>query len=109
MRALVVKNVTDPFSCFPPHVPDWILPIHGLKLFHGVLGKMMMQAGLSYSNPKMAAFHLQKFQDGISGAFVSSSKANTVNAQPWAFPQQFRVFGQRGGVSTYNINPTPRE
>jgi hypothetical protein len=108
MIATVIKNVTDPLSCFPPHIPDWILPAHGLKILHGLIGNMMLQPGQSYSNPALANFHLAKFNDGISGAYVSSSKMNTVGAQPWAFPQQFRVSGQRGGVSTFNVLPTLR-
>jgi hypothetical protein len=108
MVANVIKNVTDPLSCFPPHIPDWILPVHGLKILHGLIGNMMLQPGQSYSNPPLANFHLAKFSDGISGAYVSSSKMNTVAAQPWAFPQQFRVSGQRGGVSTFNVLPVLR-
>jgi hypothetical protein len=108
MLAIVVKSVTDPLSCFPPHIPEWILPSHGLKILHGLIGNMMIQPGQSYSNPALAQFHLGKFNDGISGAYVSSSKMNTVSAQPWSFPQQFRVSGQRGGVSTFNVLPTLR-
>jgi hypothetical protein len=108
MVANVIKNVTDPLSCFPPHIPDWILPAHGLKILHGLIGNMMLQPGQSYSNPPLANFHLAKFSDGVSGAYVSSSKMNTVAAQPWAFPQQFRVSGQRGGVSTFNVLPVLR-
>ena len=108
MLALVVKNVTDPLSCFPPHIPDWILPSHGLKILHGLIGNMMLQPGQSYSNPALANFHMAKFNDGVSGAYVSSSKMNTVGAQPWSYPQAFRVSGQRGGVSTFNVLPTLR-
>jgi hypothetical protein len=108
MTATVVKTVTDPLSCFPPHIPEWILPVHGLKILHGLIGNMMLQPGQSYSNPPLANFHLAKFSDGISGAYVTSSKMNTIGVQPWAFPQQFRVRGQRGGVSTFNVLPTPR-
>lgn len=108
VTATVVKTVTDPLLCFPPHIPEWILPMHGLKLLHGLIGNMMLQPGQSYSNPALAQFHLAKFNDGISGAYVSSSKSNTIGAQPWAFPQQFRVTGQKGGVSTFNVHPTPR-
>ena len=108
MTAHVVKTVTDPLKCFPPNIPEWVLPVHGLKILHGLIGNMMLVPGQSYSNPGLANFHLQKFNDGISGAYVASSKANTVGVQSWAFPQQFRVTGQRGGVSTFNVHPTPR-
>ena len=108
MTAIVVKTVTDPLLCYPPNIPDWILPTHGLTLLHGLLGTMMMIPAQSYSNPQMAQYHLKKFDDGVSGAFVAASKANTVGAQPWLFPQTFRTSSQRGGVSTYNVHPSPR-
>jgi hypothetical protein len=108
MTAVVIKTVTDPFTCFPPGIPEWILPVHGLGLLHGMLGNMMMQPGQSYSNPQMATFHLQKFRDATMHARVASVKMNTVGAQTWLFPQTFRTVGQKGGVSTFNVLPTPR-
>lgn len=108
MTAIVIKTVTDPFGCYPPYIPDWVLPVHGQKIMDGILGKMMLQSGFSYSNPGLAKFHLQRFYDGMAGAYVAINRANTVGAQRWAFPQSFRVFGQKGGVSTYNVHPTPR-
>jgi hypothetical protein len=107
MTAVVVKTVTDPILCFPPNIPDWLLPRHGLALLHGVLGNMMRQPGQSYSNPTLAQFHQQRFRDKIAAARVAMMKMNKVGAQAWAFPQQFRVSGQRGGVSTFNVNPSP--
>lgn len=108
MLAVVIKTVTDPFTCFPPCIPDWVLPVHGLGLKHGLLGSMMLQPGVSYSNPELAKFHLQKFKDAIMHARVAATKMNTVGAQNWMYPQSFRTFGQRGGVSTFNVHPTPR-
>jgi hypothetical protein len=107
MTAIVIKNVTDPFACYPPYIPDWVLPLHGLKLLDGIIGRMMLQAGFSYSNPQLARFHLQRFYDGIAAAYVAAGRANTVGAQRWMFPQAYRVFGQKGGVSTYNVHPSP--
>jgi hypothetical protein len=108
MTAVVVKTAADPLGCFPPNIPDWLLPMHGLGLLHGLLGNMMQQPGQSYSNPQLAIFHLQKFRDAIAHARVAAMKMNAVGAQSWVFPQQFRVFGQKGGVSTFNVHPTPR-
>lgn len=108
MTAIVIKTVTDPFNCYPPYIPDWILPLHGLKILDGIIGRMMLQAGFSYSNPPLARFHMQRFYDGAAAAYVAaSSRANTVGGQRWMYPQQFRVFGQKGGVSTYNVHPSP--
>jgi hypothetical protein len=108
MLAIVVKTVTDPLSCYPPGVPSWLLPTHYLTLLSGLLGNIMLQPGQSYTNIPLANYHIQKFRDGIAHARVAMAKANTVGAQNWAFPQQFRVTGQKGGVSTFNIIPTPR-
>jgi|SRR5215831_3780041 len=107
MSAYVVKTVTDPLKCFPPNIPDWLLPKHYVVLLHGVLGNMMLQPGNSYSNAQLSNFHQTKFRDGIAHARVASMRANTVGAQAWAYPQQFRVTSQKGGVSTFNVHPTP--
>jgi hypothetical protein len=107
MTAIVVKTVTDPFNCSPPHVPEWLLPTYGLGILYGIVGHMMLHPGMSYSNPQMGNFYLQKFGDSINHAMVATTKMNKVGAQAWSFPQQFAVRGQRGGVSTYNVHPTP--
>jgi hypothetical protein len=108
MTAIVVKTVTDPLCCYPPNIPDWILPKHALVILHGILGSLMMIPAQSYSNPQLAQFYLKKFNDGVSGAFVSATKMNTIGVQTWMFPQGFRTSGQRGGISTYNVHPSPR-
>ena len=51
MTATVVKNVTDPFLCHPPHIPDWVLPVHGLGILNGLLGSMMTSAGAVLVQP----------------------------------------------------------
>jgi hypothetical protein len=105
MTAIVVKTVTDPLMCFPPHIPEWVLPAHGLGILHGLLGGMMLQPGQSFSNQTLANYHLVKFRDAIAKARIATMRANTIGSQAWAFPQAFRVHGQRGGVSTSNVNP----
>lgn len=106
MTAVTVKTVTDPFLCFPPHIPEWMLPVHGLGILHGLIGNMMLQHGQSYSNPGLAQFHLRKFGDAISHACTAASQSNKIGLQAWAYPQQFRVSSQRGGVSTFNAHPS---
>lgn len=108
MCATIVKVVKDPLACCPPDIPDWVLPNYHLVIQHGLIGNLMNIPGESYSNPEQSMFHMRKFKDGIAHARVAMMKANTVGAQAWMFPQQFRVFGQRGGVSTYNVFPTAR-
>lgn len=111
MWALVAKNVTNPLSdCFPepPDKPDWLLPKYGLGILSGILGNMMNEPGQAYSNEKGAAFHLARFRNSIQQARAAAMRGNTVGTQAWRFPQSFRTFGQRGGVSTGNVNPPPR-
>jgi hypothetical protein len=108
MTAVVIKTVSDPLQCFPPGIPEWLLPAHYLTILSGVLGGMMLQPGSSYSNPQLANYHTQKFRDGIAHARTAMIRANAVGSTSWAFPQQFRVSGQKGGVSTFNVHPTPR-
>jgi len=108
MTVTVIKTVTDPLECFPPHIPDWVLPAHHLTIQHGLVGNVMTIPGEAFSNPQQAMFHLQKFRDGIAGARVAGMKANTFGAQTWAYPQQFRVDGQRGGVSNFSVYPPAR-
>jgi hypothetical protein len=105
MSVVVVKTVTDPLLCYPPYIPEWVLPTYFTGLLRGLMGYMMMQPGQSYSNDKLGNFHLIKFRDTISHARVATKKANTIGAQAWAFPQGFRTFNQRGGVSTTNTHP----
>jgi hypothetical protein len=108
MAAIVIKTVTDPLQCFPPGIPDWLLPTHYLTLLSGLLGNMMLQPGNSYSNPQLSSYHTQKFRDGIAHARVAAMKMNTYGAQTWMYPRQFHISSQRGGVSTFNVLPTPR-
>lgn len=108
MTAFVVKTVTDPLECFPPYIPDWVLPAFGRGILCGIVGFMMSQPGQSYSNPPMGNFYLQKYKDKIAHARVAMMRGNTVGAQAWAYPRQFAISSQRGGVSTYNVLPSPR-
>jgi hypothetical protein len=105
MTAVVVKNVTDPLECYPPYMPDWILPQYGTGILSGLLGYMMLQSGTSYSNQGQSAFHLSRFRATIAHAKAATYRANAIGSQNWAFPQSFRVGGQRGGVSTFNVHP----
>jgi hypothetical protein len=108
MVANVIKTVTDPLACYPPNIPEWVLPTYSLTILHGLLGSMMLVPAQSYSNPQQAQFHLQKYHDGVGGACVAATKANTVGVQNWTFPQSFRTSSQRGGISTYNVIPIAR-
>lgn len=99
LLATFVTNVALPVDRSGiPQAPDWLLPVWHVGLLDGLLGKMMTQPNKSYSNDKAAVYHLKRFRDAIARARVSKLRANTVGAQAWSFPQQFRTNGQRGGV-----------
>lgn len=102
MTADVIKNVTDPLEIHPPHIPDWVLPLHGRVILNGILGYMMLQPGQSYSQPQAAMIHLSKFRDGCAKARTAAMKANTLGAQAWRYPQGFRTFTQKGSITSSN-------
>ena len=106
MTAVVVKTATDPLNCFPPGIPDWLLPVHGRAILAGILGNMMIEPGTSYFNPTMGNFHLRRFRDLVMHARVATMRMNAIGTQAWAYPQQFRTTTQRGGVSTFNVHPS---
>jgi len=81
-----------------PIAPHWVLPIWHLGILDGLLGKMMTSPNKSYSNAQQGAYHLKRFRDAIARARISKLKANTVGAQAWRFPQQFRALSQQSGV-----------
>lgn len=98
--ARVVKTVTQPITSDGlPIAPDWALRVYSEGLLDGLLGRMMAQAGKSYTNQNMSGYHLRRFRQAIKIARVEADAANTVGAQAWAFPG-FAQGSQRGGVST---------
>lgn len=105
MSAVVVKTVVGPLDCFD--FPDWLLPIYGDAILDGLLGRMMVQPNQSYTDKDNGVYHLRRFWDAINHARVATMRQNTIGAQAWIYPQQFRVTSQRGGVSTFNVSPTP--
>jgi len=111
MWACVAKTVLKAFKDgvpAPPFFPDWVLPNYGEGILTGVLGRMMMQPNQSWSDQKTGMFNLLKFRNAISQARVDTMRAHTVGSQAWAYPQSFRTHSQKGGVSTFNINPSPQ-
>lgn len=103
MTVRVAKNVTDPFECKGvPTFPLIFLSVHGGVLLDGLLGRMYMHPAASYSNMGNANYHLSRFRDGIARVRQAAVRANTLGVNSWAYPQQFRTRGQRGGVSVGN-------
>jgi hypothetical protein len=106
----VTKSVCPPFRDgrpVPPDVPEWLFPAYHNGILDGLVGRMMLETGQSYTDQRMGTMRMGRFRDAISMARVMTMRMNTVGGQAWAYPQQFRVTGQRGGVSTFNVNPSP--
>jgi hypothetical protein len=99
--ARVTKNITLPTTRDDvPVAPDWILTVYSVHILDGLLGKKKGQQAKSYSNDKMAAYHLKRFRTGIQIARTAAIRQNTKGAQEWAFPRGWTTSTQRGGVST---------
>jgi len=110
MTVIVSKAVTNPFRDgrpFPPYFPDHFYRKYGTGILDGVVGRMMMEAGQSYSDPQKGVMHMGQFRTTVALARVEAMRMNLLGGQSWAYPQQFRVTSQRGGVSTFNMNPSP--
>lgn len=101
MAVLLIKNVdaTETNEKMIPLAPDWSLGVFGRYILDGIIGKMAGTANKSYTNDTLSAYHLRRFQEGISRARVAALKKNTYGQQAWAYPANFRTRGQRGYLS----------
>jgi hypothetical protein len=100
ITATVVKNVVQPTADdFYPVAPDWILPVWGIGILDGLLGRMMNQKSKPYADAELAKYHLSRFRDAIARARTAASRANTYGTQAWIYPQDWKTSSQRGGVS----------
>ena len=110
MSAVVSKTVTNPFRDgrpFPPYVPDDFYHKYGTGVLDGLVGRMMMERGQSYSDPQMGQARSLMFRNTVNLARTEAMRMNVLGGQAWAYPQQFRSTSQKGGVSTFNMNPSP--
>jgi len=110
MTVVVSKNVKHPFRDgmpFPPYVPKEIYRKYGPGILDGLVGRMMLETGMSYTDQKMGVMYRGMFRTTVALARVEAMRMNLLGGQSWAYPQQFRVTSQRGGVSTFNMNPSP--
>jgi len=110
MTAIVSKNVVSPYrdgKPFVPFIPKEIYRNYGIGILDGLIGWMMSDDGQSYSNPQKGMGRLMRFRNTIAKARTAASHGNVLGGQSWAYPQGFRVTSQKGGVSTFNMNPSP--
>lgn len=102
-QATVIKTVTQPTDRHGiPVIPDFVLSVYGVQILQGLLGNMMMQPNKSYSSDKAGMLRYRSFRNGVASARVAALRRNTLGVQAWSYPQNFRVGGQRGGVSVGN-------
>lgn len=99
--ATLVKTVGLPITRdAQPEIPDWVLARWAPVILAGVKGHMMATTGKPYSDPAAASYFERKFRQGMIKARTAVTHANTFGVNAWAYPQAFRVRGQRGGFST---------
>lgn len=102
LTAYFVKTCDLPADRGVPLMPDALFRMYSIWLRDGVIGNLMSEENKSYTNAKLAAYHLQRYRNGIARARIQTQRANTSGAGSWRFPQTFSVRGQRGGVSVGN-------
>lgn len=104
----IVKNIVLPGTRDTlPIAPKFVLSVYSEAIKAGVLGRMMLQPGRTYSNAPLAKYHLTKFRDQIGVARTQTWNQNLHGGQRWAFPQTFATRSQRGYAST--AQPWPME
>lgn len=85
--AVLALNITDPLDADGlPVVPTWIMEKYRDILGHGVISRMMTQAGKPYSNEQGGAFHGRKFNQGVGLAREEVRAMFAYGGQRWAFP-----------------------
>lgn len=95
------KNITFPATRDNiPVAPSFIMSVYSGTIVDGVLGKMMLQAGKSYSNQQLGTYHLRRFRDGIGIAKNDVWNENVFGGQRWRFPSTFSTHSQRGYGTT---------
>jgi hypothetical protein len=93
---IVVKNIKLPTTRDNyPVAPDFLLNVYREHIIDGVVGRMLMQAGKSHTNPQLGKYHLARYRDGITIARNDIWYQNVIGGQRWYFPQQFAASSQR--------------
>jgi hypothetical protein len=96
----VVKTVGLPITRDAmPEVPEWVLARWSTAIFDGLLGNLMMQKSKPYSDGQLAMYHLRRFRNALTVARAAGLRRNTFGKNVWAYPQNFRVRGQKSGSS----------
>jgi len=89
-----------------PDAPVWLLPQYSRAIEDGIVGRIMMETGSTYSNPQAGAVKVKSFRDKIAMARAQAARGYLYGGQAWRFPRSFATNSQRGGVSTAFPQPT---
>lgn len=100
--ATVIKTVEQLRHDDLPEVPYWVVQTYEQWLMRGVIGQLQLQDDKPYSNPKLGMLNYQYFRQGVNTARVRALRRNTFGTNAWVYPQNYRVYSQRGGVSVGN-------
>ena len=95
----VTKTCAIPHDNDMPQVPWWVINQYEVYLLSGVLSKMQLQKGRSYSDPILGRENYTQFRNGVAIARSNALHKNTFGRNAWSYPQQMRTTSQRGGVS----------
>lgn len=87
--ATLALNVTDPTDPdgLPDGPPDWVVEKYYDILSHGVISKLMVQAGKPYSSPQGAEYHGRKFNQGVGTARSEVRNMFLFDGQSWQYPR----------------------
>jgi len=103
MIAQFVMNVALPTDGNNlPEVPDWTLPMYSQEFIEGTLARLLTQPKKPYTDMSSGALYWRQFNDGMAKVRTSVQRANTYGKQAWVYPQRYRSYGQKGGVSVGN-------
>jgi hypothetical protein len=70
-------------------VPSWMFNKHRNTLIHGVLGNLFSQPAKTYSNERLAIFHMRTYRNLLAQHREEVLRQYSFRAQAWNFPRNF--------------------
>jgi hypothetical protein len=102
--AAVGLNAVDPVDANNyPLIPSWITTKYRTDFLDGIFGKMMSQPVKTYTNEKMAIYHMRRWRQALSKAKKEVQHQNTMRGQAWFYPAAFASMSQRGGQGGFGL------
>lgn len=94
--SMYVVDLNDDESGPYPVVPGYILNQYHDELFHGTLGRLMLQGSKPWSNSQAGLFHTRLYNSARAMAHAQVQRQNTDSTQAWSYPQGSMGRRQRG-------------